>query len=68
MFPGLLSFLVFWGLKALGPDLGRNAVLTHLPGKDEVVQHMCKCRALSVVNGEDPEEGPPTGARSGTPC
>lgn len=62
--PGRLSFLVFWGLKALGPDLGRNAVLTHLPGKDEVVQHMCKCRALSVVNGEDPEEGPPAGARS----
>lgn len=29
--PGLLYFLVFWGLKALGPDLGRNAVLTHLP-------------------------------------
>lgn len=66
MFPGLLSFLVFCGLKALGPDLAKNAVLTHLPGKDEVVQR--KCRALSVVNGEDPEEGPPTGARSGTPC
>lgn len=57
-------FLVFWVLKALGPDLGRNAVLTHPPGKDEVVQHMYKCRALPIVNGEDPEEGPPTGARS----
>lgn len=52
--PGLL------GSEDSGSVLGRNAVLTYLPRRDEVVSHMRSAAALPVLMGEEPEKGPPT--------
>ncbi|KAJ8791797.1 hypothetical protein J1605_020519 [Eschrichtius robustus] len=48
------------GARDSGSVLGRNAVLTYLPWKDEVVLHTHSAATLPVLIGEEPEKGPPT--------